>query len=177
MTLTTPVYALPYPESTDAPNGPSQIGALALAVEALLQAFGAGTAYTPVLTASVTNPTLGTGSSSVGRYSVIGKRVFFSAEIILGTGATAGSGFYTFSLPVAARTGTPWQIVPVEGLDSSTGRYVAGIGEIASAGNSLTRIRFGDSGTTATSTSFGNATPWVWADADMIRVSGSYESA
>ncbi len=33
MTASTPVYAFPYPEDLDPPNGPDQIGALALAVE------------------------------------------------------------------------------------------------------------------------------------------------
>ncbi len=33
MTATTPVYAFPYPEDLDAPNGPDQFEALALAVE------------------------------------------------------------------------------------------------------------------------------------------------
>lgn len=34
MPATTPTYAIPYPESTDAPNGPAQMQALALEVEA-----------------------------------------------------------------------------------------------------------------------------------------------
>ncbi len=33
MTASTPTYAFPYPEDLDPPNGPDQIGALALAVE------------------------------------------------------------------------------------------------------------------------------------------------
>lgn len=36
MTLVTPVYGFPYPENTDSPNGPTQIDALALGVEAQL---------------------------------------------------------------------------------------------------------------------------------------------
>lgn len=36
MTLNTPIYGFPYPENTDAPNGPAQFNALATAVEAVL---------------------------------------------------------------------------------------------------------------------------------------------
>lgn len=36
----TPKYALPYPESTDPPNGPAQFRALAEATEAALKIFG-----------------------------------------------------------------------------------------------------------------------------------------
>lgn len=36
MTLNTPVYGFPYPENTDAPNGPAQFNALASAIETVL---------------------------------------------------------------------------------------------------------------------------------------------
>ncbi|GIG69748.1 hypothetical protein [Phytomonospora endophytica] len=39
----TPVYALPYPESTDPPNGPAQFRALAEATETALATFGMAT--------------------------------------------------------------------------------------------------------------------------------------
>jgi len=66
---------------------------------------GAPTDYTPVLTAATTNPTLGTGGGMAGRYIQVGKLVTYWFNITFGTsGAAAGSGAYTISLPVAART-------------------------------------------------------------------------
>lgn len=62
-------------------------------------------AYTPVLTASTTNPTLGTGAVVTGSYCVIGDMVHYIAYIKFGTsGVSAGSGEYYVSLPVSAST-------------------------------------------------------------------------
>ena len=59
--------------------------------------------YTPALTASVSDPTLGSGSSTSGFYIVDGKLVTVWSGIIFGSsGAAAGSGTYRVSLPVAA---------------------------------------------------------------------------
>jgi hypothetical protein len=65
--------------------------------------YGAGTAYTPALTASTTNPSLGTGGfpETTGRYSQNGKIVTGYARVAAGTtSVTAGSGTYRISLPV-----------------------------------------------------------------------------
>jgi hypothetical protein len=63
----------------------------------------AWTSYTPALTASTTNPTLGTGSVVAGKYKQIGKTVFGWAKLQFGTsGVAAGSGVYRISLPVTA---------------------------------------------------------------------------
>lgn len=71
--------------------------------------FGAWTAYgspTTILTASTTNPTLGTGSSAVAAYKQVGNVVHFRIEVVCGTsGVAAGSGTYQFLLPVAPKAG------------------------------------------------------------------------
>src|SRR5688572_17632849 len=62
------------------------------------------TSYTPALTASTTNPTLGTGSGQQGRYyrDPITGLVWGQARIAFGTsGTNAGSGTYRISLPTA----------------------------------------------------------------------------
>lgn len=57
------------------------------------------TTYTPVLTATGTNPDLGDGSS-VGRYMVVGATIFGEIRIIAGeTGFDRGSGTYRVGLP------------------------------------------------------------------------------
>ena len=65
--------------------------------------LGTWTSYTPALTASGTNPTLGSGSTATGKYNQIGKTVFGWAKIQFGTsGVAAGSGILRISLPIAA---------------------------------------------------------------------------
>jgi len=58
--------------------------------------------YTPALTAVTTNPTLGTGSYSDGRYQLLQKRAFVEGAIFFGSsGAAAGTGNYRISVPSA----------------------------------------------------------------------------
>lgn len=70
--------------------------------------FGGGlglTSYTPALTGSSSDPTLGSGSSAVGQYLTIGDLVVCWGRILFGTsGVGAGSGDYRISLPVNAET-------------------------------------------------------------------------
>lgn len=68
-----------------------------------MNGIGEWTSYTPVLTASVTNPTLGTGSAQVGSYARIQNLIIYRFRISFGTsGISGGSGSYRVSLPVAA---------------------------------------------------------------------------
>lgn len=179
MTATTPAYSLPFPEDSDGPDGPAQIEALALAVEALFTARDAAwSSFTPTLTSSGTNPTLGSGSSALGRYKKIGKTVQYAFEITLGTGATAGTGFYSIgNLPFAARGGNPTFSQTIVAFDSSTGRYLNAAGDIAGGSSQIVRIHFGDSGANTTLTTFGSTVPWTWADGDRVYGSGFYEAA
>ncbi len=60
------------------------------------------TIYTPVLTASTTNPVLGNGSIT-GRYVSIGATIIGEIRVIAGTaGFSRGLGAYSISLPTAA---------------------------------------------------------------------------
>lgn len=77
----------------------------ALLFGSTLTAFGS---WTPVLTASTTNPTMGTGAIASGRYTQNGKYVFCQFLIQFGTaGVNNGTGSYYVSLPVAARDISP----------------------------------------------------------------------
>jgi hypothetical protein len=68
-----------------------------------VQAFAAPTVYTPTVRGSGSNPTLGTGAVQFGRYFDDGNRVSGDIKIKAGTsGFAAGSGYYTFTLPVNA---------------------------------------------------------------------------
>ena len=67
---------------------------------------GAWTSYTPTFSSSGA-PTLGTGGAATGQWQRFGKNVLCRGSIQFGTaGAVAGTGTYTFGLPVAGATGT-----------------------------------------------------------------------
>lgn len=61
--------------------------------------------YTPVLSASVTAPTIGTGAGAIqGYYYKIFDQIWVWAYFRFGTGFNAGSGVYSMSLPFTAKT-------------------------------------------------------------------------
>jgi len=62
-------------------------------------AFTPWTVYTPIWTASVTNPTLGNGTLT-GRYVAMGPTIVGEIRLAFGSTTTRGSGTYRFSLPV-----------------------------------------------------------------------------
>jgi hypothetical protein len=58
--------------------------------------------WTPALTASSSNPTLGSGAVTDGRYFQIGSLVIAVIDLRVGTTSwNAGSGTYSFSVPIA----------------------------------------------------------------------------
>lgn len=70
---------------------------------ASLNGVGNWTSYTPVLTATVTNPTLGTGSVVSAAYARVKNLIIYRYFIQFGTsGVNAGSGEYKVSLPVTS---------------------------------------------------------------------------
>jgi hypothetical protein len=127
--------------------------------------------WTPVLTASITNPTLGTGGSTGGRYARINKTVFGNAFIVFGTaGTNAGNGFYFCSLPIAAQSNT-WPMGGGWILDSSASleRHI----EITP--DTVNRVGLWIDNSTNFALSNGN--PWPWGASDQIRFSFCYEAA
>lgn len=176
MTATTPVYAFPYPETTDAPDGPSQMGALALAVEtalialdARLDALEAWTAYTPVWGSSGTAPALGNGTIT-GRYIKVGKLVFYKISLVLGTTSTVGTGTYTWTLPPFAASGSTLDNGSGIYLDASTStRY--GVHPFRASGATLNAL------VASTNASFSATAPVVPATSDRWDLQGFYEAA
>jgi hypothetical protein len=63
--------------------------------------------YTPSLTATTTDPTLGTAGIAEGWYYQIFDQIYTGGELRFDTGFTAGSGTYLVSLPFPAKTLTP----------------------------------------------------------------------
>ena len=127
--------------------------------------------WTPALTASTTNPTLGTGSTATGRYGRINKTVFGNCRIFFGTsGTNAGSGFYFVSLPVTAQG---VGVVAGSGYvyDASTGL----VRHVSIAIDSTSRVALYLENQTNYAVSSTN--PWTWAASDQIQFSFEYEAA
>jgi len=140
--------------------------------------------YTPVLTASTTNPSLGTGGSAVGGWQrVTGSLIWWWAVITFGTSPDPGEGYYQVSVPQD----------PVR----EPGRVV-GDGTILDVSNTL-ELRPVVAGCAADlAVAFGGApsrpflfdtsdpgglmsalvsheAPFTWAAGDTINVSGTYQ--
>lgn len=127
--------------------------------------------YTPALTASVTNPTLGTGGSATGRYARSGSVITCWFSIALaGTGVNAGAGAYYVSVPVPIRA--PELLYPSGHLwiyDASTLTSYLAMAYPATAD----KVQFRPHGTTAMTA----AIPIVPAAGDALRGLLTYEAA
>lgn len=128
-----------------------------------LNAIGdAWTAFTPSWTASTTSPTLGT-TVVAGSYRLMGKTADVHITIAIGTGFSAGSGAYRFSLPAGV---TPLRVNALEtmgyamALDSPSTGYKANAYLVSTTTVGL----LGDTGV------WGNATPIAWANGDRISI-------
>lgn len=127
--------------------------------------------WTPALTASTTNPTLGTGSTAAGRYGRVNKTVFGNCRIIFGTsGVNAGSGFYFLSLPVTAQGAGP-----VVGAGYIFDNSASLMRHVVVALDSTTRMSLYLENATNYAVSSGN--PWTWAASDQISFYFEYEAA
>jgi hypothetical protein len=68
-----------------------------------MNGIGEWTSYTPILTATTTNPTLGAGSVATGSYARVQNLIVYKYFVQFGTsGVSAGTGNYKISLPVPA---------------------------------------------------------------------------
>lgn len=132
-------------------------------------------AYTPALTASVTNPTLGTGSTTYGYYTRIQKFVMGIAYFAFGSaGTSAGSGDYYISLPVSATTTAGQNIITGYAwlYDASAAAGWSAISQTYTA----TTAGFYKSTGDATIT-IGSGNPFAWAANDQFRYEFIYQAA
>jgi hypothetical protein len=134
--------------------------------------LGAWGTYTPTLTASSSDPTLGSGSSATGHYTRIGRTIIGRLRVAFGTsGTAAGSGTYRLSLPVTPATPTVSQIVGSGSVrDSSSGNSVL-VSAINGSGDTF--ITMNAEGAVAV----GSAAPFAWSTQDSIGIEFTYEAA
>lgn len=142
----------------------------------LTQTYGQWQTYTPALTASVSNPVLGTGGTAFGRYLQIGTLCNVEIQISFGSsGVSAGSGIYYVSVPVSfgASAFTYARVGTVLLFDSSTVAVRLGMCERDSSNN---RLEMYADGLAAAATLVTESTPWAWAANDQIHLVFTYES-
>ena len=127
---------------------------------------GAWTNYTPTLTASSSNPTLGS-STVTGRYKQLDSKTYIiqaRLDVVTGGAWNAGSGEYRFSLPAGLTLAGMFGHGACSIFDSGTARY-AGIVIAANGSTFIGPMAVGDG--TGDRTVRHNA-PITWATGDWI---------
>jgi len=133
--------------------------------------------WTPALTASSVNPSLGTGSTATGKYVRVNKLVIANFLIRFGTSPTAGTGTYAISVPVTA-IGTQSYYEGALGQilirDDSTQAQYQCTSYFVTTGtfNPVYSATYGGA-----LVNVGAAAPWTWAANDSISGTIIYEAA
>lgn len=128
--------------------------------------------WTPALTASTTNPTLGSGSSVAGRYCQIGKLVEGWGRVTFGSsGTNAGSGQYLINYPVTPANASQIVFGTAIIYDASPATFHLGIVYTNSDTSSM-RIAYQGTALIAT-----HASPIAWTSNDAIYFEFKYEAA
>jgi hypothetical protein len=134
---------------------------------------GAWIAYTPVWTASITNPALGNGTL-IGRYQKVGRDVHFHINLTTGSTSTYGNGGYNFTLPpFTAATNGASMIGTAQLL--GTNRWNGQI--VVSPTATGTSTFFPASQTDCRLAFHGPTVPEAMASGTQVRITGTYESA
>ena len=123
-------------DGTTSPFDPDHVAGVAwlcgpLAADATSGEDEAWTSFTPTWTTSGSEPSIGNGTL-IGYYTLIGKTCFFKIWLLAGSSTNGGSGAFTFSLPVAAKSGSGEQHVLCKGYTGggSPANSYAGLGVI-----------------------------------------------
>ena len=130
--------------------------------------LGLGNSYTPTLTGSVSNPSIGDGSI-IGYWTLEGNMVHLKVDFIFGSTSTQGSGNWSISIPfTSAAIGQQHGMARL--FDSSTGtNRLSDV--IIDGGGSVANFVY-----EASTVLVGSGSPWAWAQGDYISFSISYFS-
>lgn len=129
--------------------------------------------YTSTLTAVTTNPTLGSGGSASGRYTLFGgKFCTLRGSIVFGTsGTNAGSGQYLIALPLAASTGITGGVPFVgSGVVRCAGTLAVTTCFISSGSSNLAMLTTGGN-------NVASGAPGAWTANDYLSFTITYEIA
>ena len=137
--------------------------------------LGAWTAYTPTVTATTTNPTLGS-TTVTGRYkSLDSKTYLLYIEMAITTGGAwnAGSGNWEWSLPAGLTTVASRRQTLAAHVSTATRRY-PGSAVIGGGATKIAAIGISDASGNHT---VGAALPGTWATGEYIIIEGIIEVA
>ena len=126
--------------------------------------------WTPVWTASTTNPVIGNGTIS-GNYCRFNKTVIAEGSIIMGSTTTYGTGTYRISLPFGTSVVTNGSMGYATLFDASAG-YIAYTGLATQSSASVFEFRIGNG-----SGQFGPTNPITLGNADQFRFTFIYQAA
>lgn len=130
--------------------------------------------YTPIWTASTTNPTLGNGSL-IGRYKrLTAKTCVVRIDLIVGSTTNMGAGQMTFTLPFAPLNDGTRQFLGGQIVCATTGYS---IGDRLGGGNARTSPNWFGTGGTWQTLAAGNPGTWSSSAPDGISIQGIYETA
>lgn len=136
--------------------------------------LGTWTSFTPTMTATTTNPTLGS-STLTGRYKALDSKTYIIIiELTITTGGAwnAGSGTWEWALPGGVTTPAGYtQSLGGYVLDNGTDNKVA-TGTISASGSKVGQVIF-DGGNVLTHGGPGTA----WATGDVVHLQGIIEVA
>jgi hypothetical protein len=125
-------------------------------------------AYTPALTGSTTNPSIGAGSITAS-YSQIGKVLIGQIDVSFGAGATAGSGTFALSLPPGYTYVPVSPYVPVGQFTAAVGTsLINGFLRQGGASNSVVDMYWQP---TATTQSAVNSGTFAWGSGSRMDLS------
>lgn len=143
----------------------------AAAIDQTKLAFTAPQTYVPTWASTGTQPALGNGTIT-GRYIQIGKLVYFTVTLTMGTTTTFGTGIYTFTLPVTANSSSPQY-----DLGLGHGRDASAAADYISAAIPASTTTVALETFASPTGNWTNAVPVTWATSDTIVISGTYEAA
>ena len=174
--------------ASDAAIAGTKLADNSITVSQMAETMGAGTAgdgtwtsWTPALTASIVNPTLGTASVQEGRYTQIGKTIIAKGTVKFGTsGTNAGSGTYYISLPVTADMSFTFDTTIPTGymraVNNNLGENAVGAPELETS--TTFQLVFNQYNTVSSDlASMNHAAPFSWAASDSIHFYLVYEAA
>lgn len=144
-----------------------------------LTAMGVYAAYTPTLTGSTSNPTLGAAPVQSGRWAQAGKTVHCFGRIMVGgAGFAAGSGNYQVSLPVAANVPIANSRIGMAAIYDASGAVIGQVMcQFAGTSTGFFIMAYPLTWPTGTITTVSNNTPFVWQSSDEILWNITYEAA
>lgn len=150
----------------------------------MAQNWGSWTPWTPELTGSTTDPSMGTGVTQRGGYTMNGTIVHWWAQIAFGTSPSAGSGFYQLALPVTpiARDVPLGNGVAVDLSESGEINplipyLVPSFAAYLETDATCAFIAAASTPGPAASVFLSDTVPFAWAAGDLINLAGSYEAA